>query len=228
MYWFARCLCCLCRLFGRMFDILQHSCRIVFMPRPQDRKDDPQDLAGNHDQRLHLLQRIIRPRRIVHMQRPEFFCMGYCRSCCLEEPIPQPFASSMTDLCFSLMLAGTAGYKPKPAQLLDLLHIIETPDVPHFCQDPGQNVFSDALNSQQVLCVLDLPAFLMESFLDLIEFRRKIKDLLYKASDRFLAAACSVLQTYTFRCKLHDLFRPAVSASPELCLMPDLPQPLRA
>ena len=130
----------------------------------------------------------------------------------------------LADFCLSLMFAGAAGYKPKPAQLLGLLHIIEAPDVPHFCQDPGQDVFSDAFDLQQVLCVWDLPAFLMEVFLDLIEFCCKVKDLLYKASDRFFAAACSMLQTYAFRCKLHDVFCSTVTASPKLCFTPDLSQ----
>ena len=108
------------------------------------------------------------------MQRFEFFCMGYCRPRCLEEPVPQPFASSVADLCLSLMFAGATGYKSKPAQLLDLLHIIEAADIPHFCQDPGQDVFSDALDLQQVLCVRNLPTLLMEGFLNLIEFFCKV------------------------------------------------------
>ena len=48
-YCFAECLCCLCCISGRMFDIPQHPCRIVLLPRPQDCIDDPQDLAGYHD-----------------------------------------------------------------------------------------------------------------------------------------------------------------------------------
>lgn len=47
------------------------------MACPKNRKDDSEELAGDHDQGLHLLKRILFPCRIIPMQQFELICMGY-------------------------------------------------------------------------------------------------------------------------------------------------------
>ncbi len=68
----------------------------------------------------------------------------------------------MADFGLPLMLAGTTRYQPKPAQFLDLTGIIETGDVPHLSQDPGQNVFADAPDLQDILRIRDFTALLVK------------------------------------------------------------------
>ena len=78
----------LCRTYlflYRTSDVFQHFLRIITSAGPQDRKDHTQYLAGYHNQRLHLFERIIRPCRVIYMQFLKFLCMGH-RS--LRFPMP--------------------------------------------------------------------------------------------------------------------------------------------
>ena len=78
-------LCCTYLFLYRTSDVFQHFLRIITSAGPQDRKDHTQYLAGYHNQRLHLFERIIRPCRVIYMQFLKFLCMGY-RS--LRFPMP--------------------------------------------------------------------------------------------------------------------------------------------
>ena len=120
-----------------MCDVAQHFIRIETDAFLEDREDDPQQLTRDHGNRLHLLQRVLRPGCIIRMNLPKCLVMRHHRQRPLEQPIPQPLASSVTDFGLPLVLAGAACHEPQPAELLDLLGRVETIDTFLSCQAPN-------------------------------------------------------------------------------------------
>ena len=112
---YIQCLCSWLCWYYRMFDILQQFFRVICCPCLKNRINYSQYLAGYYYQRLHLFQWIVGPCRIVLMQLFEFVCMHNCWLCSLKQPVSQPFASSMTDFCLSLVLTRTTCYKSHSA-----------------------------------------------------------------------------------------------------------------
>ena len=76
-FFFDRQLRCGCLYILRIPDILQQFLRIIWFPCLQHRIDHTKDLTCNHDQRLHLLEWISRPRCVVSMDPFIFFSMRH-------------------------------------------------------------------------------------------------------------------------------------------------------
>lgn len=67
-----------------------------------DRIDSPQYLTRNHDQQLHLLERVLYPYCIMYMNLFEFFPVRHTRSWHLEHPISQSLTSPVTGSSFPI------------------------------------------------------------------------------------------------------------------------------
>lgn len=83
LFWSVRLRCC-CLYILWIPDILQQFLRIIRFPCLQHRIDHTKQLTCDHDQWLHLLERISRPRCIVGMDPFIFFSMCHRWPGCLE------------------------------------------------------------------------------------------------------------------------------------------------
>ena len=99
------CLCSKCFLLFLPFNVRKHLFRIIRSSLLHNRIDDSQKLAGNHDQRLHLFERILCSGRVVYVKFLKFISMCYRWLCRLEQPVSESFASSMANLGFSLVFS---------------------------------------------------------------------------------------------------------------------------
>ena len=80
-------LTCLCYKFFLLFlpfNVRKHLFRIIRSSLLHNRIDDSQKLAGNHDQRLHLFERILCSGRVVYVKLLKFISMCYRWLCRLE------------------------------------------------------------------------------------------------------------------------------------------------
>lgn len=116
---------CGCLYILRIPDILQQFLRIIWFPCLQHRIDHSENLTCDHNQWLHLLERISRPCCIVGMDPFIFLSMCHRWPGCLEQPVSQPFASSMADPGLSFVLSWTTRYQPKSTQFLQFFCIIK-------------------------------------------------------------------------------------------------------
>ena len=71
----------------------------------------------------------------------------------------------------------------------------------------------------------DLLTFLIQAVFYFCEFFIQFHDLLRKPPYGFLPRCCAIFQTQTRFCVLYDFRSSAVAAPPQLCFMPDLPNP---
>ena len=60
----------------------------------------------------------------------------------LQQPVPQPLGSAVTDLGLSFVLPETACNQPQSAQFLNLIRVVETPDVSHLGLYPRFDLFT--------------------------------------------------------------------------------------
>lgn len=99
------CLCQHCFLLLWASYVHQRLFRMIWPSLHRDCIDYPALLAGYHDQRLHLLYRIFRSRRIVGMEFFKFLCMGHCRLGGLEQSVAEPFVSTVVYPRLAFVLA---------------------------------------------------------------------------------------------------------------------------
>lgn len=97
--------CCWCLL--RSVDIFQHLRATISDILGRYGVKDSDELTGNRYQRLHLLQRVLWPRRVILVQRLKRFISSNHRYCCLKHYIAQALASSVADVCLAFMFSGT-------------------------------------------------------------------------------------------------------------------------
>ena len=124
-------LCCYYRF--TPYDITQHLLSIIIYSFGQYRVKHPDQLTRNRYDRLHLLQRIPASRPVIVIDLSKLFILSYHRNRSFIQCISQALSSPVTDSAFSVMLTGTVCNNGLPCQLLQLLWIIKTTNVTHFC-----------------------------------------------------------------------------------------------
>ena len=125
------------QFFCAVFDILR-----------QQRIEHSDQFASDRHQRLHLLQRILVPCRVVVMQLPELRVCGYQRHRCLEEQISQSLSTSSADRRLALMLSRLIVHDGKPCIFLQLFRIRETPYVSDLCEKSRYRLLSNSFDLQ--------------------------------------------------------------------------------
>ena len=105
IYCFLIFLCC--HYSFRPYDITQHLLTIIIYTFCQYRVEDPDQLARNRYDWLHLLQRILLPRPVIVMDFSKLFILSYHRYRSFIQCISQAFSSPVADAAFSVVFAGT-------------------------------------------------------------------------------------------------------------------------
>ena len=161
------------------------------------------------------------------MEPPEFFRMHYCRLCRLEQPVSQPLAPSVADLCLSLVLAGAARHKTQPAQLLNLLRIIKPRYIAYLGQDPGKDVPANPRYFQKILRSRNRPASVRKFCLHITQLPVQFQDLFRKPFHRLFGYTGTILQAHALLRIPEALSSPAVAAPPQFRPFPDFTDALR-
>ena len=104
--------------------------------RLKNQIEHPDQLARHRNHRLHLLQRIFLPCRVVLMDRPEFRIMTHHADRSFIQYISQPLPTAIADVAFTFVLTGFVLHNGVSGQLLQLFGIIETRNVPDFRYKP--------------------------------------------------------------------------------------------
>ena len=86
-------------------DIAQHLCGIVAFARPDYAEHHSDELRRQRHERLHLLQRVVLPCRVVLVELAELIVVSHQGHGRQEQHLPQPFASSSADSRPALVLA---------------------------------------------------------------------------------------------------------------------------
>ena len=187
----------------------------------EDGKDDPQELAGDDDQRLHLLQGVAFARCVIRVDLLEFRRMRRHGFGCLEQPVPQPLPPAMADLGFALVFAGAAGDEAHAAHLLDFLGRVETGEVSHLRDDAGEDGSADARDFQEVFRMRELHASGMQLLSNLLQFFVQHGNLPSEVDDRFPRGIHAVLQADALLRVTDDFLGSAVAASAQFRRMPE-------
>ena len=149
-------------------DVSQHLAAVEGRAFRQQGVEDAHQLAADGNDGLLLLQRVLLPRRVIHVQAVERVVRCQERYHTGEEQPPQAGTSALADGGLALVLAGAVLPQGKARQLHNLFRRIETLDVACFGKEAGYRDKADALDGQQVLALRDLFAQVSELVVDLL------------------------------------------------------------
>ena len=122
----ARCMSLLCCQW-RPVDVSQHLPAVKGCALRQQGVEDAHQLAADGDDGLLLLQRVLLPRRVIHVQAAERVVRRQERHRARKEQPPQAGASAFADGGLALVLAGAVLPQGEARQLHDLLLYVANP-----------------------------------------------------------------------------------------------------
>ena len=122
---------------GRQPPIVSHQlCCVICRPGLQDHVKSPDQLACHRDHRLHLLQEILIPCRVILMDCSELPTVAHHAYCRFVQYISQLFPPAIADITFPFILTRLILYDRISSHLLELFWVIEALNIPTSATNP--------------------------------------------------------------------------------------------
>ena len=193
----ARCMSLLC-FHRRPVDVSKHLPAVKGHAPRQQGVEDTHQLAADGDDGLLLLQRVLRPGRVIHVQAAERIVRRQERDHSREEQPPQAGAPTLADCCLSLVLPGAVLTQREACQLHDLLRRIETSYVADLGEKSCHSGQAYALDAQQVLApgnlLAQFPELLVDHFVTLRRISQSSRSIFISILAASAPSFCPVLR----------------------------------